>query len=359
MKLKFVLYALIILGIGALIYYRIIKNSEFTNKSNNQVMSNKSIGVNGIVLQPQEFSNTISVSGSIGANEQVQIRSQVTGIITDIYFNEGSTVKQGQALVKIDDAELQAQLSEILIREQLASENEKRAKLLLQKEGISKEEYEISLSALKSLQAQVQIFRAQISKTSINAPFNGTIGLRNVSIGQYLTTDVIIANLVNTNPVKITFSVPEKYASSMKVNTRVRFTFAGSTKTYTAIIYAIEPEIDALTRTMQLRARASNNDGALLPGSFANIELPLTTIKNALLVPTEAVIPIQDGKKVFILKNGKAKEVIIETASRTDKNLLVLSGLQAGDTVLTTGVMSMKEGTPVKITITNLDQPAK
>lgn len=356
MKLKFVLYALIILGLGALIYYPVVKNKEISNNGKPQGMSNQSIGVNGIVLQPQEFSNTISVSGSIGANEQVQIRSQVTGLITHIFFNEGSTVKKGQALVKIDDAELQAQLSEISIREELASENEKRAKSLLQKEGISQEEYEITLSALKSLQAQSKIIRTQISKTTINAPFDGTIGLRNVSVGEFVSTDIVIANLVNINPVKITFSVPEKYASSMKVNTKVRFTFAGSTKTYTATIYAIEPEIDAVTRTIQLRAKATNNDGALLPGSFANVELPLATIKDALLIPTEAVIPIQDGKKVFIVKNGKATEAIVETTSRTDKDLLVLSGLQAGDTVLTTGIMSMKEGTSVKVKITNVDQ---
>ena len=356
MKLKFVVYALIILGLGALIYYRVVKNKEINSNGKPQGMSNQSIGVNGIVLQPQEFSNTISVSGSIGANEQVQIRSQVTGLITHIFFNEGSTVKKGQALVKIDDAELQAQLSEISIREELASENEKRAKSLLQKEGISQEEYEIALSALRSLQAQSKIIRTQISKTTINAPFDGTIGLRNVSVGEFVSTAIVIANLVNMNPIKITFSVPEKYASSMKVNTKVRFTFAGSTKTYTAIIYAIEPEIDAVTRTIQLRARASNNDGALLPGSFANVELPLATIKDALLIPTEAVIPIQDGKKVFIVKNGKAKEAIVQTTSRTDKDLLVLSGLQAGDTVLTTGVMSMKEGTSVKVKIANVDQ---
>ncbi|HSY62616.1 MAG TPA: efflux RND transporter periplasmic adaptor subunit [Cytophaga sp.] len=359
MKFKFVLYALIIFGIGALIYYRIVKNKELTDSGKTQGPSNKAMRVDGVVLKAQEFSNTISVSGSIGANEQVQIRSQVTGVITHIYFNEGSNVKKGQALVKIDDAELQAQLSELLIREGLASENEKRAKSLLQKEGISQEEYEITLSALKSLQAQDQIIRTQISKTIIKAPFDGTIGLRNVSEGEFVSTDIVIVNLVNINPVKITFSVPEKYASNMKVNTKVQFTFAGSKKTYTAIIYAIEPEIDVITRTIQLRAKAANNDGALLPGSFANIELPLITIKDALLVPTEAIIPIQDGKKVFIAKNGKAKEAIVTTASRTDKDLLILSGLHAGDTVLTTGVMSMKEGTSVKVKITNADQNVK
>lgn len=359
MKLKYIIYTLIFLGIGGLIYYRIVKNKELTDSSKPKGMFNKSIGVNGIVLKAREFSNTISVSGSIGANEQVQLRSQITGIITNIYFTEGSNVKKGQALVKIDDAELQAQLSEVLVRVELASENEKRANALLKKEGISREEYEITLSAMKSLQAQEQIIRTQLAKTLIKAPFDGTIGLRNVSVGVYLSSDMVIANLVNTNPIKLTFSVPEKYAASMKVNTKVQFTFAGSSKTYTATIYAIEPEIDALTRTLQLRAKASNTDGALLPGSFANIELPLTTIKNALLVPTEAVIPIQDGKKVFIVKDGKAKEAIIETSSRTDKELLILSGLNEGDTVITTGVMSMKTGTSVKVNLTNVDQQAK
>lgn len=354
MKLKYILYTVLILGICSLIFYRISQNK--TTSSEPQGPMNKSVTVDAIILQPREFSNTILVSGSIEANEQVQIRSQVTGVITHIYFKEGSNVKQGQALVKIDDAELQAQLTELLVRQNLASENEKRAALLLQKEGISKEEYEISLSALKSLEAQAQIIRTQIAKTTIKAPFSGTIGLRNVSAGVYLSTDVVIANLVNINPVKISFAVPEKYSANMKVNTKVRFTFAGSAKTFTAIVYAIEPEIDAVTRTLQLKAKASNDDGALLPGSFANIELPLTTIKDALLVPTEAVIPIQDGKKVFILENGKAKEAKIETSSRTDSDLLVLSGLKAGDTVLTTGVMSMKAGTAVKVKLRNVDQ---
>ncbi|ABG59909.1 efflux RND transporter periplasmic adaptor subunit [Cytophaga hutchinsonii] len=355
MKIKFIVYTLVILSIGSLIFYRIRQNKESESANKPDASKNKTVQVDGIILKPQSFSDNLMVSGSIEANEQVQIRSQVTGVITHIYFQEGNKVSKGQALVKIDDAELQAQLSELLTREDLAAENEKRAKLLLQKEGISKEEYDISLSALKSLQAQENIIRTQISKTIIKAPFNGTIGLRNVSIGEFLSTSLIIANLVNTNPVKITFAVPEKYSSNMKINTKVEFTFAGSSKTYAATVYAIEPQIDAATRTLQLRARASNEDGALLPGSFANVKLPLTIIPDALLVPTESVIPIQDGKKVFIVENGQAKEVKIETSSRTDKDLLVLSGLKAGDTVLTTGVMSMKAGMSVQVKLTNAD----
>ena len=173
--------------------------------------------------------------------------------------------------------------------------------------------------------------------------------LRSISVGGYLNPQSTVANLVSTNPVKITFSIPEKYSGQVKVNTPVLFTLSGSTKKHPATVYAIEPGIETTTRTLQLRARAENPDGTLLPGSFANVELPLTTLNDALLVPTEAVVPIQGGKKVFISEKGKAKEVKIETGTRTEKDILVTNGLKPGDTVLTTGIMTLKEGSPVKI----------
>ena len=188
-------------------------------------------------------------------------------------------------------------------------------------------------------------------KTTVNAPFSGTIGLRSISEGEYVTPTTIVATLVNTNPVKITFSIPEKYSNQIKNNSKIAFTLSGSNKKYTATVYAIEPQVEAATRTLQLRARAANDDGLLIPGSFANITLPLNTIDDALLVPSEAIIPVQNGKKVFVSSNGKAKEVTVETSSRTEKEVLITSGLKVGDTVLTTGIMTLKEGSPVKVRI--------
>ncbi len=137
----------------------------------------------------------------------------------------------------------------------------------------------------------------------------------------------------------------------VKANTEITFTVAGSDKKFTATVYAIEPGIEAATRTLQLRARAANPNGELRPGSFANIELPLNTIPNALLVPSQAIIPVQNGKKVFVAENGKAKEVKVEAATRTEKDMLITAGLKAGDTVLTTGIMTLKAGSPVKVKI--------
>lgn len=352
MRIKHIDYLLLAAGIGAFIIYRVIENKSVgSNNGKSTARPSAAMQVNGIIMKPRSFANMLSVSGTLEANEEVDIQAEVSGVVKGIYFDEGSTVSKGQVLLKVDDTELRAQLSQTSTQEGLAAENERRAGLLLKKEAISQEEYDIAGADLKSAQAQRELIEAQISKTSIKAPFSGTIGLRSISPGSYISPTTIVAKLVNTNPVKITFSVPEKYSEQVSVNTRINFSVAGSDKKNEATIYAIEPSIETATRTLRLRARADNKDGLLRPGSFANVELSLNMLDSALLVPTEAVVPIQDGKKVFIVKNGKAKEVVVEAATRTDKEILITSGLHPGDTVLTTGVMTLKDGTPVKISI--------
>ncbi len=177
--------------------------------------------------------------------------------------------------------------------------------------------------------------------------------MRSISPGTYITPATLVAKLVSTNPLKITFSIPEKYASEIKVNSEIKFTVNGLSEKYSAKIYAIEPEIETTTRTLSIRAIAQNTGGKLLPGTFANVELPLNTIKDAIVVPTEAIIPIQGGKKVFIANNGKAKEIMVETLTRTDKEIVITSGLKVGDTVLTSGVMSLKNDDAIKVKTKN------
>ena len=269
-----------------------------------------------------------------------------------IYFTEGTNVSKGQVLLKVNDIELRAQLSQAQTRQSLASENERRAKLLLQKEAISQEEYDVARADYQSAKAQSQLIQAQIEKTSVRAPFSGKIGLRSISPGTYVTPTLLVAKLVNVNQLKITFSIPEKYASQVKKNAIITFKVTGAEQqTYSATIYAIEPEVEIATRTLKVRALADNKDGKLLPGTFANVQLPLDIIKDAVVIPTEAIIPVQDGKKVFVANKGMAKEIMVETATRTDASILVLSGLKAGDTVLTSGVMSLKDEAPIIVKV--------
>ena len=351
MKIKYVVYILLLAGIVGFVGYRIKENKGSNTETKDPKGTGKSINVTGIVAAPQIFDNNLSLSGSIEANEQVEIRSEVSGIVEAIYFQEGSTVSKGQVLFKVNDLELRAQLRQTATREGLASENERRAKLLLQKEAISQEEYDLARADLKSAQAQSQLIKAQIAKTAVRAPFSGRIGLRSISPGTYITPAILVAKLVNTGKLKITFSIPEKYATQVKTTTTITFSVSGSTEKFTAKVYAIEPEVAVATRTLQVRAIADNKNGKLLPGTFADVQLPLDIIKDAIVVPTQAIIPVQNGKKVFISSNGQAKEVMIETATRTDASILVLSGLKAGDTIITSGVMSLKNETPITVTI--------
>ena len=350
MKVKYIVYTLLILGIGAFVAYRITENKSEKEKNENGGGGKKQpTQVTGLVLQPKEFEDNLSLSGSIEANKQIDLRSEVSGIVESINFTEGSSVAKGQVLFKVNDIELRAQLAQVKTAQSLASENSRRAKLLLEKEAISQEEFDISNADFLSAKAQVQLIQAQLAKATVRAPFSGKIGLRYISKGTYVTPTTLIAKLVNTNQLKITFSIPEKYASQMKVNNTLSFTTAGSKEVFKAKIYAIEPEIEVATRTLKLRAITQNPEGKLFPGTFANVTLPLEKLTDALLVPTEALIPIQNGKKIFVVENGQAKEIIVETGARTDKEILITSGLKAGDTILTSGVMTLKDGSPVKV----------
>jgi membrane fusion protein (multidrug efflux system) len=351
MKLKNLIYALLIILIGGFIAYRIVSNKSKNEESKKFGDKDAPTTVTGLVVKTSTFDNNLSLSGSIEANEQVEIHSEVSGIVEGIYFDEGTNVNKGQVLFKVNDVELKAQLQQASTKEGLAAENARRGKLLLEKEAISQEEYDVARADYKSAQAQTQLIRAQISKTAVKAPFSGKIGLRSISPGTYITPTILVAKLVNTGKLKISFSIPEKYAAQVKMGSTIDFRVSGSDKIYTAKIYAIEPEVEIATRTLKVRAIADNKDGNLFPGTFADVKLPLDIIKNAIVVPTEAIIPVQNGKKVFIANMGKAKEVIVEATTRTDASILILSGLKAGDTLITGGVLSLKNDAPIKVKV--------
>lgn len=359
MKIRYIIYTLLALGLAYLVYYRISANKKLEGSGGNAGKGKggknaPALMVDAIVVKPTAFNNDLEVTGSIDANESVSLHSEVSGLVTGIFFKEGSYVNKGSILIKVNDRDIQAQLQDVLTKQKLSASNEYRAKLLLQKGAISQEEYDTALADLKSYQAQAQLIRAQLAKTSIIAPFSGKIGLRNISVGEYLTPATVIANLVNTNPVKISFSVPEKYVNQIKLNSAISFSTDGSSsKTYTGKVYAIEPGINVETRTLQIRALAQNPNNELLPGSFAKVKLALSTINNAILIPNEAVVPVLKGKIVYISKNGKVQEVKVEAGTRTDENILITNGLNVGDTVLTSGIMSLKKDAPVKVSIIN------
>ncbi|HLF19952.1 MAG TPA: efflux RND transporter periplasmic adaptor subunit [Bacteroidota bacterium] len=307
------------------------------------------ISVKAYIAQPARLDDRILTSGTLIANEEVELRSEVSGKVTKIYFQEGSIVQRDQMLVKINDSELQAQLLREQYREELAKQREERQRELLKGNLISQQDYDVALNELNTVKAGVKLVKAQIEKTEIHAPFDGTIGLKYISEGSFISTTTRIASLQDVNPIKVDFSIPEKYAGHVQKGARIRFHAQGSGKAYEGLVYAVEPRIEQSTRTLLLRASSPNPTGELLPGSFAEVVLVLKSIPDALTIPAQALIPELSGQKVYIYKNGRVVSQKVETGIRTTRTIQVTRGIAPGDTVVTSGILQIRQGSAVVI----------
>jgi membrane fusion protein (multidrug efflux system) len=306
------------------------------------------VTVNAVVVVPRELEHKILSTGSIIANEEVELRSEIPGRIVAINFEEGSHVSQGFLLLKIDDRELQAQMRKLKVDEKQAREDLDRKEKLLALKAISQEEYDKAFNTLGIVMAQIDLVKTQISKTEIIAPFAGKIGLRQVSPGGYVSSSTLVARMQQTDPVKIDFAVPEKYLPRIRKGSTIRFRIEGTDSTFSGKIYAVEPKIDPVTRNVSLRAMCSNPREILTPGAFAKIEIVLDDIAGALVVPSEAIIPQLSGEKVFVAEKGKARSRLVRTGIRTEREVQILSGLNPGDTVITSGILQLREDTDIK-----------
>lgn len=345
------------LSIYALLFFTISckKESSNTEKQGGPKIGNasKAISVEGLIANYEPISGSISSSGSILAHEEVEIKSEVSGKVVGIYFREGQAVTKGQLLVKLNDDDLKAQINKLEIEIKLADEKEKRYKQLLASAAISKEEYDIAETNLNLLRANVAIIKTSIDKTKITAPFTGVAGLKNICPGAFITNATVITTVQSVQPLKLDFSIPEKYNSMLKIGTNVTFHVMGDSKTYSATVYAKEPKIDQDNRTAKIRAQFSNPGGRLSPGSFAEVVIPIGNEEKAIMIPTIAYIPDISGAKVFVSKGGQAVSVPVKAGIRTSTSLQILEGIQIGDTVLTTGILQLKPKTPVNVKIIN------
>lgn len=321
-----------------------------TTAGNPSAANQAKLPVEGILLAPERLDNKLIITGSVLPNESLEIRSEVAGKISGIFFREGKQVNKGDLLIEINDDELDAQLVKQKYNLKLNEDNEFRQRKLLEKDAISQEEYDNALNRLNTTTADIKLLEAQLAKTKIRAPFNGTIGLRFVSEGAYINSNTTIATLYNLSPAKIEFAVPGRYSTQVKAGKKIYFTIENDSRVLEGEVYAIEPQIDASTRTLRVRALADNTGNLLLPGQFVRVELILQTIDNALLVPSEAIVPELNGHKVFKAKNGVATEAKVEIGLRTDKNVEIINGLAKGDTIITTGILQMRNGLPVSVT---------
>lgn len=317
-----------------------------SNAGGTQSGNSKALSVLTEVVKLDESSKAIYASGTLVPNEEVEIRSEVAGRLVSLNIREGLLIPKGSIIAKIKADDIAAQLKKLAMEEQLAKQIEARQKKLLEINAISKEEYEIAANKVGTLSADKELLQVALERTTLKAPFSGKIGLKNISEGAYISPTTVIATLVQINPIKLDFTVPERYLNDVKLGQELLFEVDGSAGTFNARIVALDPKIDPNLRTLKVRAQANNSSGKLYPGMFVKVNLKLNSTP-AIMIPSETIIPILGGKKVYVKQGGRVKEMLIETGLRNEKFVQVLSGLNVGDSLITTSLMNLKNDQPV------------
>lgn len=311
--------------------------------------------VEGFVVTPTVLSQDIEMPGSLMAAEETELHPEVSGRVTGIYFTEGSNVGQGAMLVKLYDGDLQAQLAKLRVQLKVAKETLERYEALLKIGGVSVQEIEMYKLSVNNIQADMSIVQANIARTSLRAPFSGKLGLRNISIGAYVTPATTISTLRKLSQLKMEFTVPEKYGVGMKPGGLVQFGMESNEKTYAARIIATENNIAEETRSLKVRAVVTNADAQLIAGAFVKVKIALGENNAALMIPSQAVIPKARNKQVFVYRDGIASVETVTTGMRDSSMVEITSGLKAGDTVLITGLLTTKPG--AKVIINKVNKP--
>ncbi len=305
--------------------------------------------VEGFLVETSEVSEAVEVPGSLLPAEETQIRAEVSGRIVQLNIPEGGIVPKGAVLVKLFDQDLQASLRKLEVQLQIAQKTEERQKELLAINGISQQDYDLATLNVDNLKADIESVKIAISKTEIRAPYEGQVGLRNVSLGSYLGQTDIVTTLRDVNQLKLDFFVPEKYAKAINKGYTVRFRVDGGRKDHVGTVIATEGNVNQTTRTLRIKAIVKDKDQELVPGAFVKVNLQLGETNDALMIPTQAVIPTARNKQVILLRKDSAIFSIVETGIRDSAYVQINSGLKKGDTVITTGLMAIRPSQKLKI----------
>lgn len=314
---------------------------------------NVPVQAEGFVVRTKVLSENIQVPGTLLPFETTEIRPEIPGRIIHLDIPEGRIVNKGALLVKLFDGDLQAQLKKLEVQLSIAEKTVERQKALLEISGISQQEYDLSQLQANNLNADIELIKVSIGKTRIVAPYTGKIGLKNISLGAYVTPTNVLTSISQVNNLKLEFTVPEKYSEKMIKGRVVEFNITGSDKTFKASIMATESFVEANTRSLKVRAIVSGNQRELVAGGFANVSLEFGKTDQSIVIPTQAVIPQARDKKVILLNEGKPEFVVVSTGVRDSSYVQVIDGLKVGDTILTTALLAVRPDSKVSLTKVN------
>ena len=338
-RIKWGIIILIGAGLAGLGIYQFTphENEELTAadalpKENKQ----RTLKVNAQVIKPHLLTDEILVTGRLVPDEEVSLSFETSGKITDIFFTEGTLVKRGELLAKVNDRQLQAQLKRLEAQIPLAEDRVFRQNALLKRDAVSKEAYEQVKTELATLNADIENIKANIDMT-----------------GAYASPTTVVARLTKVTPLKVEFAVPERYAREIKKGTNLEFKVEGKLDTYHAQVYATESSIDMETHSLNIRAIYPNRNGELLAGRYADIQLKQKEIEDAIAIPSEAIVPEMGKNKVFVYRSGVADPVDVIIGLRTEAEVQIVRGLSVGDTILTSGTLQLRKGMPVELQAIN------
>ncbi|MEY2587935.1 MAG: hypothetical protein RLY11_1784 [Bacteroidota bacterium] len=320
-----------------------------TTKKTTDSTKSGPLSVDVRVVVRDTVAESIEVAGNILPYELTEIRPEISGRVISLNFKEGSTVQKSTLLVKLFDGDLQAQLKKLQVQQQIAEKTEERQRELLKINGISQQDYDLSLLQLNNIKADIELLKVNISKTEIKAPYTGRIGLRNISLGAFVTPSNIITSISQVDQKKISFSIPEKYSNQIKSGMKVDFGIEGKEQDFTATVLASESVIEAQTRNLKILATINDGKNELVPGTFAKVSLTLGENTNAVSVPTQCIIPSARSKQVVLYKNGEPVFVNVTTGIRSVDNVQVTDGVQPGDTVIVTGLLFIRKDSKLKL----------
>lgn len=309
----------------------------------------KPVTADGFIVKPQSVSETIEVPGSLIPEEETDLRPEVSGRIVQLNISEGTTVPKGTLLVKLFDEDLKTQLKKLEVQLQIAEKSRERQEALLKIQGISQEDYDLTALNVDNLKIDIEATRIALSKTEIRAPYSGKLGLRNVSLGSYISSADIITSIRRVDRLKLAFAIPEKYAKRIEKGYRVSFKVDGGEKDHEARVVATENSVDATTRTLMIHALVEEHHRELIPGLFARVKLELGQTDQALMIPSQAIIPQARNKQVIRYRNDSIQFTEVETGIRDSSYVQVTRGLKAGDTVIISGLMAIRPSSKINL----------
>ncbi|MEI6851230.1 MAG: efflux RND transporter periplasmic adaptor subunit [Bacteroidota bacterium] len=328
-----------------LLIFIVFASCNSGNKDQNANKKNAPVAVDVMIACNEEFPSNIEVNGNVLSEEKVELHPEVSGRLTFLNIPDGARVKAGTLLAKINDADLQAQLQQQKVQFDLAQKTEQRMKKLLAVNGIDQATYDAALNQMNLVDANIKVINAQIDKTVIKAPFDGQLGLRQVSQGAYVTPSTLLGTLQQADKIKIDFTVPESYENLIGIGKTVALQSSGSKENLVATITAIEPQINSATRNIKVRAKLES--GNLIPGAF--VKVMLDNKITGIVVPTNVIIPDAFSNQVVIIKKGKGKFINVETGIRTPSVVEITKGLKVGDSVVVSGVLFVRPTSQIKV----------